>query len=335
MNPELLVDLPLARSRTDRAALLRAEPEAVPAALADPRTRVLVVRDGGIRTDGPAGVRWYTVADVRAEAEAVLGVDAVPLDAWLLLGAEDDGARVLALRLPDHAPVPAGTGPADAAVHAPAGATRAGGAAGTGDGWASLRVVGAALDARDAGLATTAVALDAWHDRHPRCPRCGAPTRVAQAGWSRVCDVDGSEHYPRTDPAVIMAVVDDADRLLLGHAATWPEGRYSTLAGFVEAGESAEQAVRREVREETDVVVDRVEYRGSQPWPFPGSLMLGYRAHAVRTNVTVDGQEVTAARWYTRAELTAAVRAGTLLLPGRASIARALVEEWFGGRIEA
>ncbi|MFS0706421.1 NAD(+) diphosphatase [Cellulomonas sp. 179-A 9B4 NHS] len=202
------------------------------------------------------------------------------------------------------------------------------------DGWTSLRVVGAALDARDAGLATTAVALDAWHDRHPRCPRCGAPTRVAQAGWSRVCDVDGSEHYPRTDPAVIMAVVDDADRLLLGHAATWPEGRYSTLAGFVEAGESAEQAVRREVREETDVVVDRVEYRGSQPWPFPGSLMLGYRAHAVRTDITVDGEEMTAARWYTRAELTADVRAGTLLLPGRASIARALVEEWFGGPVD-
>lgn len=338
MHPDLLADLPLARSRTDRAALLRTAPDAVPDALADPRTRVLVVRDGGVGTerdgaDGAPRVRWYTVDAVRARAQEVLGADGAPLDAWLLLGAEDDGARVLGLRLPDRAPLPPGGAPADAAVHP---RRRAGGAADgrPDDGWTSLRVVGAALDARDAGLATTAVALDAWHDRHPRCPRCGAPTRVAQAGWSRVCDVDGSEHYPRTDPAVIMAVVDDADRLLLGHAATWPEGRYSTLAGFVEAGESAEQAVRREVREETDVVVGRVEYRGSQPWPFPGSLMLGYRAHAVRTDITVDGEEMTAARWYSRDELAEAVRAGTLLLPGRASIARALVEEWFGGRIE-
>lgn len=330
MTAELLADLPLARSRTDRAALLREAPDAVPAALADPRTRVLVVRDGGVRTDGPARVRWYTVDEVRAQAVAVLGAEPLP-DAWLLLGAEDDGTRVLALRLPDQVPPPRGGAPADAAVHAPA--ARDGRGSRADDGWASLRVVGAALDDRDAGLATTAVALDTWHVRHPRCPRCGAPTRVAQAGWSRVCEVDSSEHYPRTDPAVIMAVVDDADRLLLGHAAAWPEGRYSTLAGFVEAGESAEQAVRREVREETDVVVDRVEYRGSQPWPFPGSLMLGYRAHAVRTDITVDGREMTAARWFTRAELTEAVRAGTLLLPGRASIARALVEEWFGGPV--
>ncbi len=334
MTPDLLADLPLARSRTDRAALLRTDPDAVHVALADPRTQVLVVRDGGVRTDGPARVRWYTVDEARAQADAVIGAAGAPADAWLLLGAEDDGARVLALRLPDLGPLPPGGAPADAAVHGTVGATASARRDRDPDGWTSLRVVGAALDARDAGLATTAVALDAWHDRHPRCPRCGAPTRVAQAGWSRVCDVDGSEHYPRTDPAVIMAVVDDADRLLLGHAATWPEGRYSTLAGFVEAGESAEQAVRREVREETDVVVDRVEYRGSQPWPFPGSLMLGYRAHAVRTHITVDGEEMTAARWYTRAELAADVRGGALLLPGRASIARALVEEWFGGPVD-
>lgn len=331
MTSDLLADLPLARSRTDRAALLREDPDALPAALADPRTRVLVVRDGGVRTAGPGRVRWYTADEARAEAEAVLGDDATSGGAWLLLGAEDDGARALALRLPDRTPPAPRPGTADAAVH---GARGTGAAGGADDGWASLRVVGAALDARDAGLATTAVALDAWHDRHPRCPRCGAPTRVAQAGWSRVCDVDGSEHYPRTDPAVIMAVVDDDDRLLLGHAAAWPEGRWSTLAGFVEAGESAEQAVRREVREETDVVVDRVEYRGSQPWPFPASLMLGYRAHAVRTEVTVDGQEMAAARWFTRDDLARAVADGTVLLPGRSSIARALVEEWFGRRFE-
>ncbi|QGQ18791.1 NAD(+) diphosphatase [Cellulomonas sp. JZ18] len=326
MTPDLLADLPLARSRTDRAALLREDPDVLPAALADAGTRVLVVHDGGVRTQGPDRVRWYTPDEARTEARAVLGEGGAPDDAWLLLGADDDGTRVLALRLPDRTPPATRPGPADAAVHA----ARVASAGAAGDGWRSLRVVGAALDARDAGLATTAVALDAWHDRHPRCPRCGAATRVAQAGWSRVCDVDASEHYPRTDPAVIMAVVDDDDRLLLGHAAAWPEGRWSTLAGFVEAGESAEQAVRREVREETDVVVDRVEYRGSQPWPFPASLMLGYRAHAVRTEVTVDGQEMAAARWFSREELARAVDEGSVLLPGRASIARALVEEWFG-----
>ncbi|MFS0705960.1 NADH pyrophosphatase, partial [Cellulomonas sp. 179-A 9B4 NHS] len=117
MTPDLLADLPLARSRTDRAALLRTAPDAVPAALADPRTQVLVVRDGGVRTDGPAHVRWYTADEAQAEATAVLGADGAPADAWLLLGAEDDGARVLALRLPDRAPLPAGGAPADAAVH--------------------------------------------------------------------------------------------------------------------------------------------------------------------------------------------------------------------------
>ena len=196
--------------------------------------------------------------------------------------------------------------------------------------WASLRDAGADLPARDAGLATMAVALDEWHTRNRHCPRCGAPTVVAQAGWVRVCTVDGSEHYPRTDPAIIVAVVDDDDRLLLGHNAAWPPGRFSTLAGFVEAGESAEHAVGREVAEETGVVVDRVEYRASQPWPFPASLMLAFRGHAATTAVRVDGVEVTQARWFTRAELAAAVLAGEVLLPMRTSVAHALITDWFG-----
>lgn len=196
--------------------------------------------------------------------------------------------------------------------------------------WAALREAGADLPARDAGLATMAVALDEWHTRHPRCPRCGAPTVPAQAGWIRVCTADGSEHYPRTDPAIIVAVVDDDDRILLGHNAAWPPGRFSTLAGFVEAGESAEHAVSREVAEETAVLVDRVDYRGSQPWPFPASLMLAYRGHAATTEVRVDGAEVTVARWFTRDELAAATRDGDVLLPMRTSVAYALITDWFG-----
>jgi len=196
--------------------------------------------------------------------------------------------------------------------------------------WAALREAGADLPARDAGLATMAVALDEWHTRHPRCPRCGAPTVPAQAGWIRVCTVDGSEHYPRTDPAIIVAVVDDDDRILLGHNAAWPPGRFSTLAGFVEAGESAEHAVAREVAEETAVVVDRVVYRGSQPWPFPASLMLAFRGHAATTEVHADGAEVTLARWFTRDELAAATATGEVLLPMRTSVAYALITDWFG-----
>ncbi|MBO3088614.1 NAD(+) diphosphatase [Cellulomonas sp. zg-ZUI40] len=321
----VLSGLPLARSTVPRAAHLREVPHVVADALADPRTRVLAVRDGGLLLTDEGRVRWLDPASAGAliaAGDPDAGMPGPTSDAWLLLGEQDDGTRVLALRLPDQHPLTAGGEPADVLVHL------SDGPAGPG-GWASLRAVGASLDAHDAGLATAAVALDAWHDRHPRCPRCGAPTRVAQAGWSRVCDVDGSEHYPRTDPAVIMAVVDDADRLLLGHAAAWPAGRWSTLAGFVEAGESAEQAVRREVLEETGVLVGDVAYVGSQPWPFPASLMLGFRARATSTHVEVDGVEMADARWFTRDELTAAVDSGEVLLPGGASIARALVEQWW------
>src|SRR5690606_24374847 len=123
---------------------------------------------------------------------------------------------------------------------------------------------------------------------HGHCARCGARTDVVQAGWVRSCPGCGADHYPRTDPAVIMAVEDPEGRLLLGRQATWPERRFSTLAGFVEPGESLESAVRREVAEETGVQVGAVDYRGSQPWPFPSSLMLGFRATATSTGIAVD-----------------------------------------------
>jgi NAD+ diphosphatase len=127
-----------------------------------------------------------------------------------------------------------------------------------------------------------------------------------------------------------MAVVDESDRLLLGHSAHWPEGRYSTLAGYVEPGESVEAAVRREVEEEAGIRIGAVEYRGSQPWPFPASLMLAFVARATTTDVVVDGVEVTDARWFTRPELAEAVASGAVMLPTRTSIARALVEDWYG-----
>ena len=152
---------------------------------------------------------------------------------------------------------------------------------------AGLREVGAALGDRDAGLFVTLIALSNWHATHTHCPQCGTPTVTVAAGHAQRCPADGSEHFPRVDPAVIMLVTDPDDRCLLARNRRWPERRVSILAGFVEPGESAEQAVAREVGEETGITVARVRYVGSQPWPMPQSLMLGFRADAG------PGQEIT------------------------------------------
>jgi NAD+ diphosphatase len=187
------------------------------------------------------------------------------------------------------------------------------------------------VDEQEAALVLHAVALAEWHRAHRHCPRCGAELLVSAAGHLLVCTGCGREQFPRTDPAVIMLVTDEADRCLLGRQPAWPEGRYSTLAGFVEPGESLEQAVRREVEEEVGVEVDEVTYFGNQPWPFPASLMVGFIARARTTEISVDGAEISHARWFTREQVRAEAEAGTLLLPGGISISRSLVETWYGG----
>lgn len=189
-----------------------------------------------------------------------------------------------------------------------------------------LREVGALLGDRDAGLLVHAVGLANWHATHPYCPRCGARTEPQRGGAVRRCVADGTEHFPRTDPAVIMLVTDGGERCVLGRQPLWPPGRYSTLAGFVEPGESAEQAVVREVREETGLAVREVRYRGSQPWPFPASLMLGFRAVCDRDAQPMprDG-ELEDARWFSRDELRAG---GDMLLPTPVSIAWRLITDW-------
>jgi NAD+ diphosphatase len=194
----------------------------------------------------------------------------------------------------------------------------------------SLREVGHHLSDNDAAIATTAVALHQWHRNHTHCSRCGAETVNALAGWERHCVVDASAHYPRTDPAVIIAIVDDADRLLLARQTIWPAKRYSIVAGYVEPGETAEHAVHREILEEVHLRVHTLEYLGSQPWPFPASLMLCYRAHAIGSDFRVDGVEIEHALWVTRDELAAKVRSGELLLPSKVSIARRAIEHWHG-----
>ena len=155
-----------------------------------------------------------------------------------------------------------------------------------------LRAFVQEVDAEEAALVLHAVALAEWQRAHRHCPRCGTALEVAQAGHLMVCPGCGRQQFPRTDPAVIMLVTDAEDRCLLGRQAAWPEGRYSTLAGFVEPGESLEHAVAREVEEEVGVVVDEVAYFGNQPWPFPASLMVGFFARARTTEISVDGAEI-------------------------------------------
>jgi NAD+ diphosphatase len=194
----------------------------------------------------------------------------------------------------------------------------------------SLRAIATSLDKLDASLAVHAVALAQWHGRHACCAVCGAETTVEQAGASRRCPRCSTQHFPRTDPAVIMLVVDDDGRCLLGHNAARDATWYSTLAGFVEPGETLEDAVVREVAEETGVVVDDVTYAGSQPWPFPSSLMLGFIAHAADTTISVDGVEITKARWFTRDEVCREVESGALVVPSTISISGALLQSWYG-----
>jgi NAD+ diphosphatase len=197
------------------------------------------------------------------------------------------------------------------------------------EGWTGFRAVGPSLSRDDAGLLVHAIALAEWHLAHRHCPRCGGRLEAAQAGHVLTCPDCGKQQFPRTDPAVIM-LVTDGDRALLGRQPSWPEGRYSTLAGFVDPGESLEQAVVREVAEEVGVEVTDVRYFGNQPWPFPASLMVGFFARAVTTEISVDNEEISDARWFTREEMKAEAEEGTLILPGGISISRSLVEAWYG-----
>lgn len=199
--------------------------------------------------------------------------------------------------------------------------------------WLDLRAVGPLLSDTDAGMVTTAVGTLYWHAHGRFCANCGAPTEPARAGWARDCTGCGKEEYPRTDPAVIVLVHDGGDRVLLARQPSWPAGRYSVLAGFVEVGEAAEATVAREVHEEVGVHVREVRYLGSQPWPFPRSLMLGFAAVANPGEplAPADG-EIESARWFHRDELRTALKGEDdgLLLPGGSSIALTMLEAWAG-----
>ncbi len=198
------------------------------------------------------------------------------------------------------------------------------------DQWLGLRDLGAEVDDLDAGLLVQAVGLAQWHDRSAHCMLCGAVTELRDAGWVRHCPVDENEIFPRTDPAMIVLVHDGADRCILGRQAVWPPDRFSVLAGFVEPGESAEQAVAREVFEEVRLTVTDISYVTSQPWPLPQSLMLGFTARADGNQPLVaDEDEIVEAAWFTRAALRDPARARPKL-PPPVSIAYQLISGWLG-----
>ena len=188
-----------------------------------------------------------------------------------------------------------------------------------------LRDLAPVLSQAEGGMVAHAVGLLNWHRRHRFCANCGAHSDAREAGHVRVCPVCGTQHHPRTDPVVFM-LVTDGDRALLGRQAQWPAGRYSALAGFVEPGESLEEAVAREVREEAGVRVADVRYRSSQPWPFPSSLMLGFSAQWAGGEPAVHDAELEDVGWFTRA----AIVGGDVLLPPPTAIARRLIDEWLG-----
>lgn len=185
-----------------------------------------------------------------------------------------------------------------------------------------------AVDPAEAEVLAPAVVLSRWHAGSPPCERCGDATRPDLGGARRVCVGCGTLAFPRTDPCVIVAITDADDRLLLARQRVWPENRFSIIAGFIEVGESAEQTVHREVVEEVGLRLGDVSYVNSQPWPMPRSLMLGFEARAVSTEITVDGDEIVEAAWRTRAEVDAALEDGSLILPTEVSIARTLIERW-------
>ncbi|MDE2661720.1 MAG: NAD(+) diphosphatase [Gemmatimonadota bacterium] len=326
---------PFAGGGLDRATHLRADPRWLTDRLSDPASRVVPVwrerslvsqtaREVAAKADGLAYRPVLLPPELAASASA-------PPEEWIFLGLEGgrDGGRALFA-----ADVSGEAGEAGEAGGAGEGPPTDGSLDGAGK-FLDLRGVGAMLGQGDGSLLAYARAIVTWSRRHRFCGSCGAPTRPEQGGHVRRCadEACGVDHFPRTDPAIIV-LVTDGDRCLLGRKDIWPEGVYSTLAGFVEPGESLSEAVVREVREESGIEVASVRYRSSQPWPFPASLMLGFRAERVGGELTVARQELVDARWFERADFARRREIG-LRLPGRVSISRRLIEDWLAGAPES
>ncbi|HEX5016348.1 MAG TPA: NAD(+) diphosphatase [Actinomycetes bacterium] len=284
--------LTFAQRHHDRAAERRRDAEWLEAQWHSEHTRVLAVHQGSVEVDDEGSPRWATPKDAPPGDRYLLGID----ERGFARYAVDTGHVRQDVR------------------------------------YRGLRELVPFAHADDSDWLCHAVALAQWHSTHTHCPRCGTPTEVAAAGAERLCPADGSAHFPRVDPAVIVLVTDQTDRALLGRQEAWPVGRFSTLAGFVEPGETVEQAVAREVGEESGIRVHEVRMLASQPWPFPSSLMLGAEATVVGSPEPVpDGAELEEVRWFSRDDLRDAVAEGSVMVPGSISISRWLIDRWYGG----
>ena len=312
LRPATAVSRPvLSRAAIDAAAHRRTDQAWLDRAWRDPGTRVLVLKGKDPTSHGRHALMAEQPRVLATTGDDPELVFITPQDA-------PEGERYL---------LGTADGRAYFAVCSPAGPAECDGAEP-----ASLRELGPLLSDRDTGLLTRAVALANWHATHGFCPSCGAPTTISAAGHVRLCEREGREQFPRTDPAVIMLVhrgEGEDEQVLLGNNPNWNARRYSVLAGFVDAGESLEQAVVREVAEEAGVVVDEPRYLSSQPWPFPRSLRVGDTARAIGETERTD-DELGVLRWFTRSELAAAAASGEIVLPGPVSIARTLIEHWQG-----
>ncbi|RWZ49696.1 NAD(+) diphosphatase [Labedella phragmitis] len=305
-----LGDFPLSRSALDRDEVARTSEDFLAAALEDPATRVVRLRSGRL-----------PVRDDAIVFEEVSSLDRPPLDEVVYLG------RTLG----DEGSVPIGV-PVLLFTEGDAASDRSSARAADEGEWMSPRDVAHRLSDRDAGIAAEALAISNWHHVSRFCANCGTATIVRRSGWMRACPHCHAEHFPRTDPAVIVRIVHE-DRILLGSSVLWPEGRYSLLAGFVEAGESLEAAVLREVHEESGIRLGPPTYLGSQPWPFPRSIMFGFHAELADGQdpaaIRPDEDELADVRWFRRDELRDA--GSDVTLPGSTSIARAIIDDWLNG----
>ncbi len=284
----------------DRIAWLRGDERALAERWADPRSRVLVIAGSRVRP-----------ADGRVEWVSPDAADRIAADGVTVLLGEHGGRTYFSRLLPSAA---------------------------AGEDWVGVRAVLPSLlgDGPEGPLVLHAIGIAEWHRVTRHCIRCGGSLASRLAGHELVCLACGWRTFPRSDPAVIMLVTTGAagtaeEACLLGRQPSWPAGRFSTLAGFCEPGETLEDAVRREVYEETRVVVGEVTYFGSQGWPLPSSLMVGFLGRAETTDIRVDADEIEEARWFTREELSAATESGDVLPPSAVSISRGLMESWYGG----
>jgi NAD+ diphosphatase len=315
----------------ERAGLRRREPDWIRARVLDPASVFVPVwRSQNLVIEVEGGEPRAAVLSVDAVGSVIGGLsdgdvaERLARGEFVFLGLIDERAHFAFDVTASEAPLDMLRSPALAAA----------GIAEAGVRFADLRQLAGRLDRHEGALLALARAMMFWHSRHRFCGMCGAPTRSEEAGHMRRCSDPGcaAMHFPRTDPAVIM-LVTDGDRALLGRNKNFVPGMYSTLAGFVEPGESLEDAVAREVREETAIEVGAVHYHSSQPWPFPANIMLGFHAAATSTAITVDYGELADARWFERDWLLSHADDDSFRLPRRDSIARRLLEDWLAGEI--